>query len=359
MTDDEEDDGMDEDLLLRQLASHLVQASPAKHPVLLRDDSPEPPIRDALTLEEEEQLVHEDDEADLLARALHEEQHLFSQTLKEHLVVGSPAGGVSASSALRSQTQAAARQLTASRRLNLDDEAESASPPLSLNPPIIKQRKSAEDLREEQILIEILEKASSEFQSGVEFKQNVQRTSRDAGSAHQYDPRPIDLEKKTGEKRNEKLERARLRALIKELKAEVAKERSRAEAAETRVADLYAQRFVLGMVCAASVPPLGFALLAHRYDLHDWEARSDALGVLLVVMIVLFFAALSLWRKARTQFEAAPVAANERPNQAVASSGQVNFHSTELGPPPSSQSTGLRKRTSKRSVPVTKTEAVL
>src|SRR6185295_11723433 len=85
---------------------------------------------------------------------------------------------------------------------------------------------------------------------------------------------------------------AELKALVRHLEARVHQERSRAEAAQDRATSLYAQRFALAVICAASVPPLLLALLAHRYDLHEWEARSDAFGVLLVVMAILLLSAI-------------------------------------------------------------------
>jgi hypothetical protein len=104
------------------------------------------------------------------------------------------------------------------------------------------------------------------------------------------------LKKAASEKKHDPIEQE-----IRRLEAELARERARAEAALERAADLYAQRFVLATICAASVPPLGFALLAHRYEMHEWEARSDIVGIMLVACIILLFLARTLWKRARSQ----------------------------------------------------------
>ena len=96
---------------------------------------------------------------------------------------------------------------------------------------------------------------------------------------------------------------AELRALVRHLQARLKFEKERADAAQDQAASYYAQRFALAVVCAASVPPLGLALLAHRYDLHELEARSDALGVMLVAIVLLLLAAIALWRKVKQQLQ--------------------------------------------------------
>lgn len=354
MTDDEEEE---EELLVRQLTHHLVQASPAKHPVLLRDDSPEPPIRDAVAATEKERdgkaIEAEEDEVALLARALQEEE-LTSDGRKSS--VGSPQGVGANMLVLEHVT-------TIARRLDTEfEDTTTVGSPLSTTVGGLPQlHKSVEDIREEQILINFLEQASSEFVLSKEVAGKTSNKIDTKEKATLAKPK----EDRGDEKKSDRLERAKLKILVKELKAELTRERTRADAAEARAADLYAQRFALAMICAASVPPLGVALLAHRYDLHDWEARSDALGVLLVAIVGLFFLAVSLWRRARAQLDspsAAPMMnapMQFKPGQEEVVPKLPVSASVRSDDP---SAAGLRKRQSKKgalTIPATKSEAVL
>ena len=88
-------------------------------------------------------------------------------------------------------------------------------------------------------------------------------------------------------------------ARVRQLEREVVVERARTSEAMARAADLHAQRLVLALACASSVPSLAVALLAHRYELHELETRSDAVGMALVTLILLAALAWILWQRMR------------------------------------------------------------
>jgi hypothetical protein len=160
---------------------------------------------------------------------------------------------------------------------------------------------------------------------------------------------------------------AELKARVHHLETRVAFERKRGDAALDREANLYAQRYVLAVICAASVPSLGLALLAHRYDLHEWEARSDAMGVMLVLSVVLTVMAVSLWRKVRLQLEGEPSspAGLNQDSTNVTDATNPNLDSQEISVPKlpvPDNVAGVRKRTRRFAGSMrleTKAEAVL
>jgi hypothetical protein len=248
----EDDDGEEEERLLAQLKRDASILSPAKPFMTMLARLASSPGGSIKGDEKDDDEEGYDTETELLTRALFEE-HQAKQILL-------PMGGDNTASSWKDKDKT---QLDQSHEANPDD----------------RLIHNEDDNKEEQLLLEILKKASAE---AGEFR-----------------------------KKSSSAEVLWLQNRIAQLQSELVKERAKTEAALTRAADLYAQRFALAMVCAASVPPLGLALLAHRYNLHDYETFSDAIGVFLVAIVVLMFAAYSLWRRARAELAMSPSSLTE------------------------------------------------
>jgi len=88
-------------------------------------------------------------------------------------------------------------------------------------------------------------------------------------------------------------------ARVRQMERELVFERTRTAEAQARAAELHVQRFVLALLCAAALPSLAVALIAHRFELHELETRSDAVGLGLAFIVLLAALAGWLYRRAR------------------------------------------------------------